>query len=156
MLSCAPAEATNVLANIEDLDLDEAFDSVILGSCLVNTPDDSLREKQLARCRRHLHARGVLLLERFDPQWLREVGVGHVGRIGDIGMSVLEATNRDAEVDLCFRYEEGGEAWYQHFTARILDDEAIQQTLARAGFDSTTWINRRWAAARARADAWNS
>lgn len=147
MLSHAPAGATKVLANIEDLDLDESFDSVIMGSCLVNTPDDSLREQQLARCRRHLRTGGVLLLERFDPQWLRGVGVGRIGRIGDVDMSVLEARNRDAEVDLCFRYEERGEAWLQHFTARILDDAAVAIQLAGAGFGPPKWINRRWCAA---------
>lgn len=151
MLEHAPSEATRVLSDIEDLHLGEAFDAVILGSCLVNTPDDALRGRQLERCRRHLHAGGVLLLERFDPDWLREVAVGHTGRIGDVDMSVLEAAHRDLEVDLCFRYEVRQEAWLQRFTARILDDEAITHVLARAGFDPTTWINRRWAAAKARA-----
>lgn len=153
MLAYAPAEATRILSDIEDLGLGEDFDAVILGSCLVNTPDEAGRIKQLAQCRRHLRKEGVLLLERHDPEWLARVDVGSVGAIGTIDMSVTEARHRGEEVDLCFRYEDAGVAWLQYFTARILDDSAITLHLAGAGFGPPTWINRRWGAATASANA---
>jgi SAM-dependent methyltransferase len=147
MLAHAPAEAARILSDIEDLDLGEAFDAVVLGSCLINIPDEVIRIEQLARCRGHLRKEGVLLFERHDPEWLARVDVGAIGAIGAIAMSVLEARHRGDEVDLCFRYEDDGEVWLQHFTARILDDTAVALHLAGAGFGPPTWINRRWCAA---------
>ncbi len=147
MLAHVPPEAEKVLCDIEHLQLRRTFDVVLLASCLINDPDDELRAAQLAKCRRHLRPGGSLLLERHEPDWLRSIAVGPLNAIGPVSMSVDEVAQRRDEVELCFRYEQGGDAWLQYFTARVLDDDDVRRILADAGFDAPTWIDRRWAAA---------
>jgi len=147
MLAHVSTEASKVCANIEDLDLGEEFDAVILASCLINIPDEGLRALQLAKCRTHLQSGSPLLFERHDPAWLSAVTVGYLGDIGTVEIYVDEAARKDAEVQLCVRYQEDEQSWSHRFTVRILDDEAVQEVLSRAGFAAPRWINQRWGAA---------
>ncbi len=147
MLAHVPPEATTICADIETLSVAETFDTVILASCLVNTPDAALRFAQVTRCRKLLKPGGNLLLERFDPTWLANVKVGPVSRIGNVEMFVDEVCGSGTERQLCFRYREGDEEWRQYFTAAILDDEDIRECLLTAGFEHVDWINARWATA---------
>lgn len=56
--------AETVCAGIEGLDLGRRFDAVVLGSHLVNTPDEGQRREFLAACARHVAADGVVLVEQ--------------------------------------------------------------------------------------------
>ena len=147
MLSHVPVEASRVRADIEDLDLGVTFDAVLLASCLINIPDESVRARQLTKCRQHLQLGSPLLFERHDPAWLSSVAVGRVGNIGTIEMYVDEVSRQDTEVELCCRYQENEESWSHRFTARALDDNAVGEVLANAGFATPSWINQRWGAA---------
>lgn len=148
MLSHVPSEARKVESNIEDLHLGRQFDVVLLASCLINTPDDSLRAAQLRACRKHVSARGCLICERFDPKWLRGVEMGPGAPLGDIAFSVERVLREGNLVELSLRYSTKEEDWRQHFTARILDETDVLQAVSEADFSTLEWINRRWAAAR--------
>jgi SAM-dependent methyltransferase len=145
MLDHAPEQARKVCSDIEALALPDTFDCVLMGSCLVNIPDEELLLLQLHIARRHLRTGGSLVFERHDPRWLAEVAAGPTANIDGIDVRVLQAGHRGDEVDLCVSYSDGAANWLQYFTARILDDGATDRILADAGFAPARWIDRRWA-----------
>jgi hypothetical protein len=51
--------AEAVLADIETLDLGRLFDSVLLGSHLINFPDAETRSALLVACKRHVRSEGA-------------------------------------------------------------------------------------------------
>ncbi len=145
MLAHVPIAASRICEDIEHLAVERQFDTVILASCLINTPDAALRSEQLAKCRELLKPDGRLIFQRFDPAWLADVQAGPLGNIGGIELRADEVHRSGANVDLCLRYRENEDEWLQYFTAAILDDEDIRQCLSTAGFGPPSWINRRWA-----------
>jgi SAM-dependent methyltransferase len=147
MLAYVPPAATTICSNIEDLDLEEPFDSVLMASCLINVADDELRAAQLKACRRHLKAGGRLIFERYDPSWLSTVEVGRIGTIGEFELFADEVGRRGTSVQMCLRYEGRSGRWLHHFTASILDDEAVATCLSNGGLSRAWWINRTWASA---------
>jgi SAM-dependent methyltransferase len=58
-----------VCGRIEELALDERFDVVVLGSHLVNVPDDDALAAILACCARHVAATGCVVIERHPESW---------------------------------------------------------------------------------------
>ena len=53
------------------VELDERFDVVVAGSHFVDDADPVRRAALLASCARHVAADGVVLVERYDPDWTR-------------------------------------------------------------------------------------
>jgi SAM-dependent methyltransferase len=151
MLALLPTGARKVLADIEDLDLGQAFDVVLLASCLVNTPDPRLRSRLLAACRRHLEPGGLLVFERHDPAWLDEAEPGPAGSAG-VEFFIDHVARRTDSVEMTLRYRHGEEEWTHSFVAARLHDEDIEDLLAAAGFGPPTWLDarRRWGATAAR------
>ena len=147
MLSHVPDAAIKVLRDIERLDLGRTFDVVLVASNLVNVGDDDARSAMLAACRRHLAPDGELLFQRFDPEWLRKVEPGPFPSIGEVAIAIERVVRRGLLLDMTVRYAMGEAEWKQHFTARLLDDEAVRDALLEAGFASVTWIDPRWGAA---------
>lgn len=144
MLAYAPREATLVCSNIEDLTLDAKFDTAILASSLVNTPEANVLSAFLGACHRHLEPAGALLFERYDPSWLSTVVVGRVGVIGDVELHVDRVERCAHHVEMSLRYRAGAEEWRHHFGAAMLTDEDLSACLAESGFKAPSWINRRW------------
>ena len=149
MLAYVPRAATTICSNIEDLDLEESFDSVLLASNLINIADDELRAAQLKACRRHLKAGGKLIFERYDPSWLSTVEVGRIGTIGEFELFADQVVRQGTRVHMCLRYEGPSGRWLHQFTDSVLDDEAVATCLSNAGFSRASWINRSWASATA-------
>jgi len=149
MLHHVPDAASKVCCDIERLELGRTFDVALLASNLINVADDRLRLAQLAACRRHLSARGALLFQRFEPDWLRAVQPGPFPSIGEVAITIERAVHRGSNVDMSIRYAMGEAEWKQHFTARLLDDADIQLAFLEAGFGAVAWIDTRWGAARA-------
>ena len=153
MLAYVPPEACKICADIENLAITEKFDAVILASCLVNTPDVTLRLAQLTKCQNLLKPGGHILLERFDPTCLTNVQIGPLNSLGTVEMYIDDVRGSGTNRELCFRYREGEDEWHQYFTAAVLDDEDIGRCLSSVGFEPPQWINRRWASAQVVSDA---
>ena len=150
MLRHVPDAAAKVCCAIERLELGRTFDVVLLASSLINTADNAMRHAQLTACRRHLSPRGVLLFQRFDPKWLRDVQPGPFPSIGEVEITIQRADHDGGVVHMSIRYAIGQAEWEQHFTARILDGDDIQRALHDAGFGEVTWLDARWGAAMAK------
>jgi len=141
--------AETVLANIEGLRLGRTFDAVILGSQLVNTDDDGLRQSFLAACARHLAPDGKVLIERHPPGWApRE---GDLGSRGDLRLSLSGVPVEGSLVSATVVYQAEGTRWEHPFTARVLDDAELARELGAVGLSiaGTLDPDGRWIVARA-------
>jgi SAM-dependent methyltransferase len=147
MLSHVPEAADRICCDIERLKLGRTFDVVLFASHLVNVADDSMRHAQLAACRRHLSPRGALLVQRFDPGWLRTVRPGPFPSIGDVAIAIERVVRDGNDVHMSIRYATDEAEWMHHFSARILDDDDLRLALLEAGFGEVAWIDPGWGAA---------
>jgi hypothetical protein len=148
MLRHVPDGASKACCDIEKLDLGRTFDVVLFTSNLLNTADESLRHAQLEACRRHVAPGGVLLFQRFDPDWLRTVTPGPFPSTGEVEIGIERAVHRGKLVEVTVRYAVGPVEWLHPFTAHVLDDEDVRLALLHAGFAAPEWIDAKWGAAR--------
>jgi hypothetical protein len=143
MLAEVPESAARVLSDIESLNLDESFDVALLAGNFVNEPEPKARSALVHSARRHLRKGGRLLLDRYDPAWLRGVEPGALGAAGDITMCV-EAVSRVVDaVQMTVRYEAAGRVWRHSFAVMPLSEAEIERLLARFGFGSFSWSGAR-------------
>ena len=139
--------ARTVCSRIEELDLGSRFACVLMMSHLVNT-EESQRSAFLAAAARHVAPDGVVVIERYAPDWQPEEQPPK--RHGDILIS-LEDVRVDADhFSATARYQLGDEVWLQPFTAWILDDRQLAESLGNAGLrlahpldDSGRWVAAR-------------
>jgi SAM-dependent methyltransferase len=140
--------AETILADAERLDLGRRFDCVLLASHFVNDADDRSRRELLSTCARHLEADGVLLAEAYPPEL--DWAAGRETRLGDVLVRLAEAERAGDLVRAAMEYEVDGRRWRQHFTARILAEDALREELGRAGLRFERWLARErgWLVAR--------
>ncbi|MEV0128336.1 class I SAM-dependent methyltransferase [Dactylosporangium sp. NPDC050688] len=131
--------ATTVLADIEALDLDRRFPVVLLASHLVNTPDDRVRGRLLAACRRHLAADGRVLIQWLPPAWFDRVFAAMrpvTGRIGDIEVTDTPLSHDGTVLQAVCTYRVAGPdggTWSHRFATRRLSRADLHAALAGAG-----------------------
>jgi SAM-dependent methyltransferase len=147
MLHHVADEATKVQCDIERLQLARTFDVALLASNLINTADETLRQAQLAACRRHLAPRGHLLLQRFDPAWFRDMQPGPFPSAGGVDIEVVRVARNAGLTEVSLLYTVEGEEWRHDFTAQLLEDSDVQAALEEAGFATLEWIDTKWGAA---------
>ena len=70
-----------VLADVQTLNLGRQFDVVLALSHLINDPDRSRRSNLLRVCRKHLAEEGVVLVERYRPDWVPSDSAGASGKV---------------------------------------------------------------------------
>ena len=142
MLSSLPGDATPVLCDIGQLNLEHCFDVAILASCLINHPDLTVRASFLASARRHLGSGGRLFLQRHDPNWLRDASVGEVRRLHDSAIAVETVARWGNEVSMTIRYDRPTGTWWHSFVAEfwtirpsketcLMRDSSSQRGMAR-------------------------
>ena len=141
--------ARTVRADLFTLDLGRRFDLVLGGSHFVDDADPTRRAALYATCARHVTADGVVLLERYDPDWTADP-VTYDGTAGAVHISfeVLERTAERTSARLV--YELAGHSWTQEFgfvaaTRASVDAEARQHGLEVVGVhgDDDTWLELR-------------
>ncbi|MEV4508809.1 class I SAM-dependent methyltransferase [Dactylosporangium sp. NPDC049525] len=156
-----------VLADIETLDLDRRFPAVLLASHLLNTPDDRLRGRLLAACRRHLAADGRVLIQWLPPAWFDRVFAdmrpvtGRIGRI-EVTDTPLSHDGTVLQAICTYRLEDGtvppsgtlpegvtlpeGGVWSHRFATRRLSRADLHAALAGAGlrFERHLDAGRHW------------
>ncbi|MGW0537978.1 class I SAM-dependent methyltransferase [Streptomyces sp. NPDC003032] len=133
--------ARTVHSSIEELDLDERFDAVLLGSYLINTAEPASSAAMLQCCRRHVAPDGRVLVEREGQDWydVRRRPDGE----GRAGVRMRIASIDRTEPGVCavrIEYEADGMWWSHSFLSRDVPDEALERMLAAAGLRLTRYL----------------
>lgn len=140
--------AETILAEIGELDLGRRFACVLLASNLVNS-GDAERAALLAACTRHVADDGVVLIQRYDPEWAADPRPSDVEH-GGVRIKVLEPRREGRYLTATMEYELAGETWrHGPFTSTILDAAELRQRLDIAGLRFDRWLDdrRTWLAA---------
>jgi SAM-dependent methyltransferase len=140
--------AETVCADITRLDLGRAFDAVVAASRLVNHGDRSWARAVLATARRHVATNGVVLVQRWGPEWLESVTVADRYReAGPVSGSFRVTDRRGREFDGEVTYRLGERSWTQTFTAAVVDDDDLAQYAAACDLVLDRWLDedRTWA-----------
>lgn len=141
--------ARTVEADLFTLDLGERFDLVLGGSHFLDDADPARRAALLATCARHVGDDGVVLLERYDPDWAADP-VTYSGHTGPVHIT-FEVLSRDAGTTAArLVYELGERTWTQEFrfvavTRSSVDAEARPHGLTVTGVhgEDDTWLELR-------------
>jgi SAM-dependent methyltransferase len=143
--------AETVQSTIEELRLHRRFDVVVLGSHLVNVPDDGAARALLQACARHVAADGHVLIERRPPEWFDAAADMQVERRG-IVYTLSGVSRHDADVvSATVTYETVHGMWSHSFTSRQVDDARLETLLGNVGLALVGFVDdaRTWAHARA-------
>jgi SAM-dependent methyltransferase len=132
MLSHLPEAAAAVLSDIETLAVKTSFPVVLLASNLINNPDQGVRSKLLATCRNHVSEEGVVVLQRYQPD-LDGWEPGDWVERGAVAVRISRFERRGDHFSASVEYRHGEQAWTQHFSAVVLDDETLRAELAFSG-----------------------
>ena len=112
-----------VLSDIWGLRLGRRFDAVLALSHLINTPDPQRRSDLLRVCREHLADDGIVIVERYQPDWSPSASDGLIGdvavRLGDV------VRHDDGSFTAVVTYTVHGRTWRQSFTATTVDDDEM-------------------------------
>jgi hypothetical protein len=128
--------------DLDRLDLGQRFATVILGSHLVNTPDEPLRRAYLSAARRHLDGRGDLLVEHHPVDWAETAEPTLATPGAEVGMRDVR---RDPPlVSAVSVYDIGGRIVRQPFTARVLSDEELDAELTTVGLRRRRRLSASW------------
>ena len=141
--------ARTVEADLFALDLDERFEVVLGGSHFVDDADPDRRAELYATCARHVADDGVVLLERYDPDWVADPAT-YAGTAGPVHIT-FDVLGRDGPVTSArLVYVLGERTWSQSFrftaaTRASVDAEARAHGLAVTGVhgDDRTWLELR-------------
>ena len=130
-------------AAIGAIDVDERFPIVILGSHLVNLPDDATRRSFLGIAVRHLAPGGTLLVEHHPLDWAETAAETRATPGGSLGM--VDVRRDPPFVSATSVYDVGGRIVRQPFTARVLSESELAAELATCGFGvrrrpAPTWL----------------
>jgi len=139
--------AETVVAQIEGLALGRRFDAVILGSHLVNTPDDAQRRAFLWAARDHVDQHGSVLLEHHASEWAHTAAEGE-SRAGDVTVALREVRRHPPFVSAVAEYRVDGRVFRQPFTARIFSETELAAELLAAGLGKARPLTSTWTATR--------
>ena len=119
------------------------------GSHLVDDADAGRRAALYATCARHVAPDGLVLLERYDPEWAADPTT-YAGTAGPVHIT-FEVLGRDGPITSArLVYVLGDRTWSQSFrfttvTRASVDAEARAHGLAVTGVhgDDRTWLELR-------------
>jgi len=138
-----------VVGEIAGLTLDPPpFDVALLASHLID--DDDLGPAALEVARRHVRRGGVVVAEVYPPGMDWSGAAGRRSEIGPVGITVTRAVVTGDRLDAAVRYDLGDRTWTQPFTARLLDQDALEARLVGTGLRFDRWLDERlgWFVAR--------
>lgn len=138
--------ASTVLADLAAMPLHAKFDVVLLASHFINAAERSERARLFEVCAGYVRPNGVVLIERYEPDFARTVTHSSTEVDGvAIEWTVLQ---RDGDcLDAAVTYRLAGEFWTQRFRAAVLDDAAFDAEARAAGLRVDRWLTpqRDWA-----------
>ena len=129
-------------ADLGALDLGRPYERVILGSHLVNLPDEETRLGFLSVSRRHLATDGTLLLEHHPIDWAETAEPTPATPGAALGM--VDVRPHPPYVSAVSVYDVGGRVLRQPFTARVLSDRELAAALAKVGLAVTSRLGPTW------------
>jgi spermidine synthase len=132
--------AETVLSDIETLVLEATYEVVLLASNLINNPEQTVRSKFLATCRRHISEEGVVILQRYQPD-LEGWEPGDWVDRGPVAVRVSWSERHGDEFSASIQYRHEDQTWTHHFSAAILDDEKLRAELAHVGLRLEQTLN---------------
>jgi hypothetical protein len=139
-IHCDPVAQIVVSAELDVDDLgslveEREFESVVLGSHLVNLPDERRRSSLLDLAARHVAADGVVIVEHHPIDWAETADAVEPTPGSAVGM---EAVRREPPfVSAVSVFDIGGRIVRQPFTARVLSERELADALAAAGLHVT-------------------
>ena len=128
--------------DIASLDVGRLFVAVILGSHLVNVPDPDLRRAFLEAARRHLVGDCDMLVEHHPIDWATTASEGPATPGGALGM--VDVRSDPPFVSAVSVFDAGGRVVRQPFTARVLSEPELAETLSAAGLFVRKRLNPTW------------
>lgn len=115
--------AETVVGDVRSLHLGRRFGAVLALSHLVNSPNRSRRLKLLRVCREHLDDEGIVVIQRYPPDWVPAEGEGGIGAVAIRLHDVVSFD--DGSFGAVVTYTVHGQSWSQSFTAAVVDDEEL-------------------------------
>ncbi|MEU4212453.1 class I SAM-dependent methyltransferase [Streptomyces sp. NPDC026206] len=137
--------ARTVCGQIEELELDERFDVVLLGSFLVHAGDPRVRQGLLRACRRHVADDGCVLIQREGEDW--QENLPRERKTADGLVRVVSSDPAGPGVrSVHIEYVFPDTRWTQTFLSRPLTREAFELALSEAGLAVDTYLtsDRTW------------
>jgi hypothetical protein len=116
---------------LETIDLGDRFERVVLGSHLVNLPEEDRRSGFLQFAARHVAAGGTVLVEHHPVDWAETAEPTTPTPGADVGME--EVRRHPPFVSAVSTFDAGGRFVRQPFTARVLSEEELDAALASVG-----------------------
>ncbi len=134
--------AEAVVGDVYALDLRRTFDTVLAASNLICAPDPARRQALLDVCRRHVAARGCVLLERYEPAWAADPPPS-TAQAGPVGVAFEPLEVGDGWFRGRVTYRLGDRAWVQEFVGSGIEDEELSSAAERAGLRFDAWLDER-------------
>ena len=130
-------------ADVDHLDAGQRFVFVILGSHLVNAPDEGLRRAFLRAAARHLVGDCDVLVEHHPIDWAETAAATSPTPGAEVGM--INVRRDPPFVSAVSVYDVGGREARQPFTARVLSEAELETELQTSGLRvrrrlSPTWL----------------
>ncbi|TMR98520.1 class I SAM-dependent methyltransferase [Nonomuraea basaltis] len=141
--------ARTVPARIEELRLDQRFDTVMMASQLVNTADDAVRRQLLDTCARHVKPGGAVLIQWMTAERHDAWRVGPIRSDGDMTITMAAVEEVSPGIfHATMRYTYGDDkVWTQSFSSKRLTDHDLAAELAAVGLrlerfltEDRTWV----------------
>jgi hypothetical protein len=127
----AVIEADTPIDDLAAIELGTRFDLVVLGSHLVNLPDDDRRAAFLRLAARHAASGGGVLIEHHPIDWAETAEPTTPTPGADIGME--DVRRHPPFVSAVSTFDIGGRYVRQPFTARVLSEAELAEALGACG-----------------------
>lgn len=138
-------DADGPVAALGAVDLGTRFETVVLGSHLVNLPDADARAAFLALASRHLEPGGSLLVEHHPLDWAEKAAEVRP-TLGGSTVGMVDVRRDPPFVSAVSVYDVGGPVVRQPFTARVLSEAELAAALSRSGFADARRLSPTWVA----------
>ena len=129
-------------SDFAELDLDDRFDLVVLGSHLVNAPEAARRSAFLSLGARHLRERGRLIVEHHPIDWAETAADVEPTPGSAIGM--VDVCRDPPFVSATSVFDAFGRVVRQPFRARVLSEAELAAELERHGLTVTRRLGPTW------------
>ena len=149
----AVIDADSSIEEVAAMDLGDRFDHVVLGSHLINLPDDDRRIELVRLAARHVGDGGRVLVEHHPIDWAETAEPTTPTPGADVGM--VEVRRHPPFVSAVSTFDFGARDVRQPFTARVLSEAELAEALGAAGLAVRGRLGPTWLEATRRSGAFN-